>query len=343
MTLGAVEAAIAHRRRPLIATAIDFDCASLAVYEANFSAILKRARNADLGLLFEPQLESPLTGSEKYLRRSTTGIEVLLAGPPCQGHSDLNNWTRRRDPRNALYLQAIRAVRVLRPRVAVIENVPTVIHDHGRVIPAGTMFLERLGYVVHDITVDAKAFGVPQRRKRHFLIALYDDKFDFISELKDECKHLRATTVRDAIEDLNDKRELTSIFDAPSRMTDENASRAHWLFANSEYDLPDRLRPLCHRNGHSYRSVYGRMKWDEPAQTITTGFGCMGQGRYVHPAVPRTITPHEAARLQTFPDFFDFGACERRTALSRMIGNAVPPRVSAVLLAILLKAGVFDK
>ena len=61
------------------------------------------------------------------------------------------------------------------------------------------------------------------------------------------------------------------------------------------------------------------------------------------PALPRTITPHEAARLQTFPDYFDFGACERRTALSRIIGNAVPPRVSAVLLAIMLKAGVFDR
>ena len=77
--------------------------------------------------------------------------------------------------------------------------------------------------------------------------------------------------------------------------------------------------------------MYGRLRWDQPAQTITTGFGSMGQGRYVHPARRRTITPHEAARLQTFPDTFDFGDVTSRKALAKMIGNAVPPLLMATL------------
>ena len=77
--------------------------------------------------------------------------------------------------------------------------------------------------------------------------------------------------------------------------------------------------------------MYGRLRWGRPAQTLTTGFGSMGQGRYVHPSRRRTLTPHEAARIQTFPDgIFDFGGA-RRTALARMIGNAVPPLLNIAL------------
>ena len=77
--------------------------------------------------------------------------------------------------------------------------------------------------------------------------------------------------------------------------------------------------------------MYGRLRWDEAAQTITTGFGSIGQGRYVHPARRRTITPHEAARLQTFPDWYDFGKGTTRAALATMIGNAVPPLLMVAL------------
>jgi DNA (cytosine-5)-methyltransferase 1 len=73
------------------------------------------------------------------------------------------------------------------------------------------------------------------------------------------------------------------------------------------------------------------MRWDEPAQTITSGYGSPGQGRYVHPRRRRTLTPHEAARIQFFPDSFNFGeekCLPGRTQLAVMIGNAVPPKLS---------------
>jgi DNA (cytosine-5)-methyltransferase 1 len=76
--------------------------------------------------------------------------------------------------------------------------------------------------------------------------------------------------------------------------------------------------------------MYGRLKPHEPAQTITSGFGSPGQGRFVHPTQLRTLTPHEAARLQFFPDFFDFSLAKKKTALASMIGNAAPMKLSYV-------------
>ena len=132
--------------------------------------------------------------------------------------------------------------------------------------------------------------------------------------------------------------EATSPRDRASTPTAVAAARMRYLFERRLYDLPDTERPTCHRDdpSHTYRSVYGRLRWNQPAQTITTGFGCMGQGRFVHPSRPRTVTPHEAARLQFIPDFFDFGDTTRG-ALSRMIGNAVPPKLTYLISLALLR------
>ncbi len=115
------------------------------------------------------------------------------------------------------------------------------------------------------------------------------------------------------------------------------------LIDNDEHDLPNRLRPPCHQGDHSYVSMYGRLKWKEPAQTITSGFGSLGQGRFMHPSLCRTLTPHEAARIQGFPDYFTFDAAVTRTELSVIIGNAVPPALAATLIARLIAADVFGE
>jgi len=142
-------------------------------------------------------------------------------------------------------------------------------------------------------------------------------------------------TVSWAVGDIEDSEAVA--FDLPSTCSEENTRRIAWLFENDEYDLPNLHRPACHRNNsHTYRSVYGRLRWDQPAQTITTGFGSMGQGRYVHPSRRRTITPHEAARLQGLPDFFSFASTTKRSAWSRLIGNAVPPFLTTRIAELLL-------
>jgi DNA mismatch endonuclease Vsr len=127
-------------------------------------------------------------------------------------------------------------------------------------------------------------------------------------------------------------------FDSASTPNADNVSRIKWLFEHRKHDLPNALRPDCHHSEHSYVSMYGRLDWDEPAQTVTTGFGSMGQGRYVHPARRRTLTPHEAARLQMIPDFWNFGAVRKRGSLATLIGNAVPPILATALLEPALRA-----
>ncbi len=130
----------------------------------------------------------------------------------------------------------------------------------------------------------------------------------------------------------------TALIARPSRMTATNTERIKHLFMNRLYELPDAVRPSCHRDkAHTYQSVYGRLRWGCPAQTITSGFGSMGQGRYVHPQRQRLITPHEAARIQGFPDFFDFSAAGGVTALRTMIGNAVPPPLMISLFEHILR------
>ena len=133
-----------------------------------------------------------------------------------------------------------------------------------------------------------------------------------------------------AINDLEQENETP--FHSKANISAVNEERIRYLFDNDEYDLPNNLRPVCHQDGnHSYNAIYGRLRYDQPAQTITTGFPSPGQGRYIHPSRQRTLTPHEAARLQFFPDFFDFTAAPSRTALKVMIGNAVSVKLSYIL------------
>ena len=337
LTLGVAEAA---RRRGLgtdVVLAVDSDPTVTDVYGLNFPKA--QTRSAPVEELFDGALGARPTVAEERTLAEIGRVDLLLAGPPCQGHSDLNNHTRRRDPRNLLYLRAIRAAQVLQPTFVVVENVPTIRHDTRGVVEVACAELEASGYRSATAVVSLSDIGVPQRRRRHVLVATRSDRADpsRLLELGAVCDHV-PRNLRWAIGDLAGRRSGTG-FDAPARTSPENRARIDWLFDNRAYDLPNPLRPECHWGLHSYRSMYGRLRWDAPAQTITTGFGSMGQGRYVHPGRRRTLTPHEAARLQGFPDFFDFGPVSGRGAWARMIGNAVPPllmtRLAEVMLPVL--------
>ncbi|MEX2535033.1 MAG: DNA cytosine methyltransferase [Trueperaceae bacterium] len=266
--------------------------------------------------------------------RSLVSADVLIGGPPCQGHSNLNNRTRRADDRNELYLWMAAAAFVAGPKVVIVENVPTVKADAGDVVARTMELLTELGYRIgFDGVLNAEHFGVSQSRKRHFLIAVREDVAES-ERVKAAAAwllthHGSRQSVLEAIGDLTDV-EIDNDYDAPSVLSTENQARVEWLIREDEYNLPDKYRPACHRDKpHTYESVYGRMDGDLPAPTLSTGFLSPGRGRYVHPQRPRTLTPHEGARVQGFPDDFRFvggsGVIPRRTQIARMIGDAVPP------------------
>lgn len=335
LTIGAAEAARRVRMGTTVALAVE-NAAVADAYALNFpDANLIRS---DVAELFDGAPGARTTPSEKKLAREIGHVDLLLAGPPCQGHSDLNNHTRRKDPRNALYLQAVRAAEVLRPTFILIENVPAVQRDRGDVVARSTAVLKTAGYTVASKVLDLVRFGVPQRRRRHILLAVLGDLVDpaVILDMHSPCDEHDERSVRWAVADLLTS-TATSGPDAASTPTAVNLARMQWLMDHDAYDLPNVLRPKCHHDDrHTYNAMYGRLVWDHPAPTITTGFGSMGQGRFVHPAKPRSLTPHEAARLQTLPDFFDLDMTKGRGAWATMIGNAVPPLLGVHLIEPLL-------
>lgn len=341
LTIGAGEAARRVGLGTTVALAVEHDESVADVYALNFpDANLVRS---DVASVFDGALGAKLTKKERKLGQQLGRVDLLVAGPPCQGHSDLNNHTRRKDPRNALYLRAVRAAEALKPTFVIIENVPAVRHDEGKVVDVATVALEKAGYTVTSGVLDLVKFGVPQRRRRHILLAVRDkllDPADLLA-MHSPCDEHDERSVRWAIEDLVDVDQADSPRgpDTASKPTDVNRERMQWLIDNDKYDLPNERRPTCHRDKkHSYNAMYGRLEWTDPAPTITTGFGSMGQGRFVHPSRARTLTPHEAARLQTLPDFFDVDASKGRGAWATVIGNAVPPLLGVHLVEPLLCA-----
>lgn len=331
MTLGVVEAARALGLGCEAGLAMDTHEAALRVYESNFQCgrVSREAVESVFGL------SRSAAGSHDLLR-GLAPTDFLLGGPPCQGHSNLNNHSRRHDDKNALFFSMARAAEVLDPRHVIIENVRDIVHDQDGVFEATREYLEgRLGYRVATIVIKAEHLGVPQRRHRMFLVATRRSDVE-LSDLVSPFLVSEPRSFAWACADLYEHCEGDAFNSAPRRL-EVTTRRIAWLFDKDEYELPDRLRPPCHQDGnHSYKSVYGRLREDEPSQTITTGFSYMGQGRFVHPRARRTLTPHEAARLQFFPDSFAFGDL-KRGEYGYLIGNAVPPKLTYVLALQLLR------
>lgn len=333
MSLGAAEAARRHGRALHVALAADLDADATAVYARNFPKAT--VKTADVEAMVDGEVGDAPTEAERALIDELGTVDWLIGGPPCQGHSDLNNHTRRDDPRNSLYLKMARAAALLRPATILIENVPGALRDKGRAVQETEQALSDIGYSVAHRVVRLVDIGVPQRRRRHVLLACRGQQADsgaLLDRVQGDGRTDVERTVRWAIGDLAGI-DSSEPFDRSSRISPANRDRIDWLFDHDAHDLPNDHRPPCHQNDeHTYRSMYGRLRWDQPAQTITTGFTSMGQGRFVHPSERRTLTPHEAARLQFLPDFLDFSPVTRRGAWARMIGNAVPLLLSLRIL-----------
>lgn len=350
LALGLCEGARALGLNPIIRAAVDVDDLGLEVYRHNLRP--DRVLHASVASLvdfhvfeggkkahfaYAPEL---LDGQLEDLRGK---INIICAGPPCQGHSSLNNHTRGEDPRNVLYLSVPALAVALDVPIVVIENVSRVVNDKSGVVPTALALLERSGYKITAGQISATDLGWPQTRKRYFMVATKDA--DTVP-LADTVRALRqpVASVGWAIDDLLEVAPK-NIFDETADINDENMKRIDYLFNSNLFELPNDIRPDCHKEGHTYPAVYGRLKWDEPAGTITSGFLSPGRGRFIHPLSRRCLTPHEAARLQGFPDWFDFVLPNRpaptRKILGKWIGDAVPP-IMGYAVALSALAGVVD-
>lgn len=327
LTLGIAEACRALEYNFVPVLGADMAHSALTLYKRNFNPL--HTIESPIEEYIDSEIGDPVSKNEKRFLEFVGDVDILIGGPPCQGNSDLNNHTRRKDPRNLLYLRMIRCVGIVRPKHLIIENVPGVQHDTHKVVDIAKRELLKMGYSVDTGTITMSDIGVPQKRKRFFLIASRIGEVSLdraINMHRVDSENSLGWAIDDLLNVSND-----TVFDTPANSSATNRKRIDYLFDHDIYDLPNSERPDCHRlKAHSYTAVYGRMYWDIPAPTITGGFGSNGQGRFVHPKKRRTITPHEAARLQFFPDYFDFSNIKRRE-LQQIIGNAVPSKASYIM------------
>lgn len=278
--------------------------------------------------------------------------DVIVGGPPCQGFSNLGSKDIN-DPRNSLWREYLRFVRVARPTMFVIENVDLF-------LGSGEFELLRTEIDGYELTAGlllAADFGVPQRRKRAIVIG---SRIGPVPLPAPTHPRERWATVRDALRGVPELPPTNSLpasaltvfgRDVPGTFTarDLHLGRnptplslrryRHIPPGGGRFDLPDELLPRCWREKPTGTTdVMGRMRWDTPAPTIRTEFFKPEKGRYLHPQwepgenghrVDRPITHWEAARLQSFPDGFAW--CGTKIEIARQIGNAVPPLLARAI------------
>ena len=357
---GVDQAAAELGRRVLCELAVDIDADALAVFRRNHRT--RRAAVESVRSLVDYRLRGeghkarfvyPPELLDSELAADCTQVDLVVAGPPCQGHSNLNNHTRRADRRNHLYLAAVAFAVAIEATAVVIENVTSVVHDNDCVVNSSRTLLEAHGYGVTDGVLAADEMGWPQTRKRHFLVArrLREQPTDGPIPLNDVRSALGDPRLRSVMWAIGGGQPLSKearLHELPD-LTDTNSERIRWLFDNEAHDLALAERPDCHRDGTTYGATYGRMHADQPAPTITTGYTTPGRGRFVHPTKPRTVSHAEAARLQGFPDTYCFepsvGSPATSAQLSKWIGNAVtiPLGYAAALSALLPALGESDQ
>lgn len=278
------------------------------------------------------------TGEELNKLYPKYAIKVLVGCCPCQTFSQhtIKNKISDGDERSILLYQFLRLIKASKPDFISMENVPRL-----RNYPVFKDFVNGLkeeGYFVYYRLVNCPRYGIPQKRVRLVLLASREkiklipethkpSNYVTIKQVIGNLAHIRAGGVSPT-DRLHTARKLSCINKERIRQSKQGGT---WL------DWDKNLRSKCHkkRKGLSYKSVYGRMRWDASSPTITTQFYSYGTGRFGHPSQNRAISLREGAILQTFPENYKFFAEDDSDInfkqIGRHIGNAVPIKLGIVI------------
>ena len=250
--------------------------------------------------------------------------DVLIGGPPCQGFSTLGSRLSA-DPRNVLVDEFVRLAEGLRPQAVVVENVRAISTEYrGRYRDYVLERFADIGYKMSFDVLDAASYGVPQYRKRAFFVGFANPRVEYrFPRPSHGVNGTRLATVGDAIMDLVDK--------GPDDIPNHSALR-HTARVVARYELipeggmlppPEQLPPEIRRK--NFGSTYKRLARTKPSLTMVPGNNAFP----VHPTLNRSLTPREAARLQSFPDEYVFVGDRRRQCI--LVGQAVPPLLGRAL------------
>ncbi len=334
--------------------AVEFDKKIADIYMANHPGvdmIVDDIRNIDRSGIFQKG-----------------DADVIIGGPPCQGFSMAGARIREGfidDPRNYLFKHYFNVVKTVKPKVFIMENVKGIMTmQNGRIfeeikkIFQDSDKLDGEPYHLYYRIVKAVEFGIPQKRERMILIGTTIDNVDVeslweetVEDMKKEYPaYFDKVTVADAIGNMPGT-TADGIIPNPEPTTDyerylscgDDTLSNHTKTNHSKVAV-DRMRRV--ENGQNFTVLdeqinsvhsgsYGRLCWNEQAPTITTRFDTPAGGRFIHPVEDRTLTPREAARIQSFPDNFVFVG--NKTTICKTIGNAVPPKISFFLAKLVRK------
>lgn len=288
--------------------------------------------------------------------------EILIGGPPCQSFS-LAGRRNPNDKRGKLVWEYLKILRNLKPRSFIMENViglkSAVIPEGRKVIDELIEAFQEIGYHVFWEALNMADYGIPQRRKRLFIIGFIDNvNFTFPAKThsEDGNDYHKWVSVKEAIGDLPKAtkegivyydKEAFSDFQRIMRNT-EGYTTEHIIPTLSELDMkiilsvpqggnymnvPDEISPIRiqkFKQTGGRTTCYGRLIETKPSYTINTYFNRPNSGCNIHYEENRTLTIREAMRLQTFPDDFILVSNSIR-AKHMMIGNAIPPMFAEIL------------
>ena len=275
------------------------------------------------------------------INRATGGkqIDVIIGGPPCQGMS-LSGPRRFDDPRNKLYLSYIRLVEELQPKAFVIENVPGLVSlFNGQIKDRIIERLTTLGYNVQYKILCAADFGVPQSRRRVVFVGLKKGEFIYpeINNNQVTCEMALSDLppLVDCLGEENQEYATNATCDYQKLMRKcSKVIKNHIAATHSEKVkkiismVPDggnyKDLPEPYRSSRNFHVAWTRFNSQKPAPTIDTG-----HRHHFHYKYNRVPTVRECARIQSFPDDFEFVAS--RGGAYQMIGNAVPPMLAKAI------------
>lgn len=273
-------------------------------------------------------------------------VNMIIGGPPCQGFSLKGKKLGLDDPRNFLFIEYLHLVQELKPLVFVIENVKSLMStSNGWFKNQIISEIKKLGYEVSVGIVRASDYGVPQNRERVIFLCSKNKAIPL-----PEPTVKKTTTVRDAIEDLAylnsnegdfEQSYITEAKTEYQKLMRKDSDRLYNHKASNHSEIaihklsmipPEKGKEYLPENllgKQKFNSTWGRLKWDEPSPTIDTRFDAASNGTNNHPFLNRSITPREAARIQSFDDRFIFYG--NKVDIRTQIGNAVPPLMAKAI------------
>lgn len=255
-----------------------------------------------------------------------TDVDVLIGGPPCQGFSTIGarasskeEIRNRIDPRNTLFREYIRILNCIRPKFFLMENVRGIItKDKGKIFSEIKETFAQTGYDFNYAILNAADYGVPQIRERVFF---YGNRIgvDMNVPIAEYGVNKKAyKTVLEAIGDLADD-GVTALNHVPLKHGEINIKR-YSLIPEGGRMPEDKLPPELYRK--NFGNTFKRLDRNKPSLTMVPGHNAFP----IHPWLNRSLTVREAARIQTFPDDYEFMGARHKQCMQ--VGNAVPVELS---------------